>query len=186
MPIAAFPDRTLAAALLIGSALVFLVPGTMFTARVLLNQPFAQSAGFLVLERAFVIAVFLISAGGFALLESALTASGLTAFGRIALMLVVLSAAVLLVSETLWLDDRKWVPPLIGAHVVLAFLGQAAFGVTLLMTGMTAAWVGWAAIIWSLGCLVVLATVWRGDFYYPWLFYPVPLLIGIALLTKRG
>lgn len=186
MPAVVFPDRVLTAVLLIGSGLVFLIPGFMFTARVLWTQPFAQSAGFLVAERGFVIAAFLTSIGGFTLLESGLAASGSPAFGRIALMLTILSAAVLLVSESLWLHDRKWIPPLVAAHVVLAFVGQAAFGLALLLTRLTPAWAGWAAIVWSLGCLVVLATVWRGDFYYPWLSYPVPLLIGIVLLTGAG
>lgn len=181
-----FPERTLTALLLILSGLVFVVPGMMFTARVLWKKPYAQSARFLIWERGLVIAAFLISACGFALLESGLQATGTTAIGQVALLLYGLGAAALVVGETLWLHRQEWIPPLIAAHVILAFLGQVAFGVALLISGLTAAWAGWAAIIWPLACLIALATVWRKDFYYPWLSYPVPLLIGLALLAQPG
>jgi hypothetical protein len=70
-------------------------------------------------------------------------------------------------------------------YVLLAFLAQAAFGVSLLRTGLLPGWVGWATIVWNLAWLVVLPIVSPRDIYYPVLHHVAPLLIGIALLVRR-
>jgi hypothetical protein len=69
-------------------------------------------------------------------------------------------------------------------YVVLALLAQAAFGVSLLRTGLVAGWASWTTIAWNLVWLVVLPLASPGGMYYPALHHFAPLLIGIALLTR--
>jgi hypothetical protein len=101
-----------------------------------------------------------------------------------ALALYLIAACVLVVAEMAYLDNRTWVYPQIVAHVVLAFLAQAAFGTALLRTGLTASRTEWAAILWNIGLLVIMSIFYPRDIYFPWLHYVAPLMIGIALLQK--
>jgi len=86
-------------------------------------------------------------------------------------------------AETFSLNRQEMIYAPIVAFVVLAFLGQAAFGAAILRTGLLPAWVGWATILWNLAWLVVLPIARPDNMYYPWLHYVAPLLIGIALLS---
>jgi hypothetical protein len=74
--------------------------------------------------------------------------------------------------------------PLIVIYVVMAFLAQVAIGGALLQSGVLAAWLGWATILWNLAWLVVLPVITPRDIYYPVLHHFAPLLIGIALLWR--
>lgn len=178
-------ERQIAASLLILSSFVFLVAGFMFTVRVIWKQPAGQTPTFLLWERSFVIAAFLTSLMGFVLLAGMLQNAGDTVVARLALALYLVSAVVVVVAETSYLYIGERVYPQIVAHVVLAFLAQAAFGVALLRTGLVAGWVGWATIIWNLTWLLILPIARPQDMYYPWLYYVAPLMIGIALLVGR-
>jgi hypothetical protein len=89
------------------------------------------------------------------------------------------------VAETAYLGKREWNYPQIVLYVVLAFLAQAAFGASLLQTGLVAAWAGWATVLWNVGWLLVMLFVRPRDIYYPVLHHVAPLLIGIALLIQQ-
>lgn len=181
---AALSERQIAAVLLIGSSFVFLVAGYLFTARVIWMRPAAQSPLHLRWERGLVIAAFLISLFGFTLLDGLLREAGDRGVARLGWTLYLISAAVVVVAETTYLTGGDLPYPQIVAHVVLAFLAQAAFGAALLQTGITPSWVGWAALIWNVGLLIVMPLAFPRDIYYPWLFYVAPLLIGIVLLRR--
>lgn len=178
-------ERRLAAGLLISSCIVFLAVGYLFTARVIWKLPAAQTDLHLRWERSLVIAAFLINVMGFTLLEGLLHEVGDQVIGRLALALYLIGAAVLVVAEMAYLNDRTWVYPQIVAHVVLVFLAQAAFGVSPLRTGLVAGWVGWATILWNLAFLAIMPIAYPHDIYFPWLHYVAPLLIGIGLLVGR-
>lgn len=178
-------ERQIAASLLILSSIVFLVAGFLFTVRVIWEWPAGQTPAFLLWERSFVMAAFLTSLMGFVLLADMLQNAGDTVVARLALVIYLVSTAVVVIAETSYLYNGESVYPQIVAHVVLAFLAQAAFGVALLRTGLVAGWVGWATIIWNLAWLLILPIARPQDMYYPWLHYVAPLMIGIALLVKR-
>ena len=97
----------------------------------------------------------------------------------------IFGAFIVVAAETTYLSTREFVYPQIVVYVILAFLSQAAFGVSMLRTGLVAGWVGWATIIWNLGWLVILPIVSPRDIYFPVLHHAAPLLIGIALLVGR-
>lgn len=178
-------ERRFTAILLILSVVMFLVVGYLFSARVLWNLPSAQTELHLRVERGMVIAAFLVNVMGFVLLEGLLRESGDRIIARLALAIYLICAAVLVVAETAYLDRRLLVYPQIVAHVVLAFLAQAAFGASLLRTGLTASWAGWATLLWNIGLLVIMPIAYPQDIYFPWLHYVAPLIIGIALLVRR-
>ena len=71
---------------------------------------------------------------------------------------------------------------LIVIYVVMAFLAQAAIGGAVIQSGLLAAWIGWATILWNIAWLVVLSLISRRDMYFPILHYLMPLVMGIALL----
>lgn len=178
-------ERRITASLLILSFIAFLVVGYLFTARVIWQQSSAQTALHLRVERGMVIAAFLISVLGFVLLEGLLRDAGDRVISRLALAIYLITAAVLVVAETTYLEDHRLVYPQIVAHVVLAFLAQAAFGASLLRTGLVASWVGWLTILWNIGLLVIMPIAYPRDIYFPWLHYVAPLMIGIALLVRK-
>jgi hypothetical protein len=176
-------ERQLAAYLLILASLIFLIAGALFTGRAIWNWPVGQTAVYLRWERGVIIAAFLISLLGFGLFENMLKAAGDIGIARMALLLYLISAGVVVVAETSFLNGQ-WSYPQIVAHVVLAFLAQAAFGLALLQTELLPSWVGWTSILWNLGCLVILPILMPQDMYFPWLHYVAPLLIGISLLRN--
>jgi hypothetical protein len=172
--------QRLAASLLLLSCLIFLVAGLLFTARVIWALPIGQSELFLRWERGTVVAAFLVSLLGFGLLEEILRSAGDIGIARMALLIYIISTAVLGVAEMNELARRPVFSQIV-LHIVLAYLGQAAFGLALLRTGYLARWIGWAAIIWPIGALIIVPIVLGNDIYFPWLFYVVPLIIGIGL-----
>lgn len=176
-------ERRIAANLLIVCVVVFVVAGFLYTARAIWKWPAGQTPLFLRWERGLVIAAFLISVLGFGLLENLLRNAGDTVLARSALAIYLISAAVLVVAETTFINTGALIYPQIVAQVVLAFLAQAAFGLALLQTGLLPGWVGWVTIIWNLGCLVVLPITHPDNIYFPWLHYVAPLIIGIRLLV---
>jgi hypothetical protein len=73
---------------------------------------------------------------------------------------------------------------LVVVYVVMAFLAQAALGGALLQGGLLAPWIGWATIIWNVGCLVLFALISRRDMYFPAVHGVMPLIIGIVLIWE--
>jgi hypothetical protein len=119
------------------------------------------------------------------LLERMLEAAGDTILAPLAMVTFLIGAVIVIVAETLQLSGQESVYSPIVVYVVLAFLAQAVFGVSLLRTGLLPGWVGWATVIWNLAWLVALSILSPRDIYYPALHHAAPLMIGIALLVRR-
>jgi hypothetical protein len=177
-------ERHIAAILLIVCFLIFAVGGVLFTGRAIWKWPVGQTPRYLRWERGFIIAALLINLLGLVLLEDMLRAAGESIISRLALIMYLVGAVVVVVAELAYLHNREWVYPSIVFHVVVAFLAQAAFGVALLQTGLVPSWAGWATVIWNLAWPVVLAVVSPRDMYFPVLHHVAPLIIGIALLMS--
>lgn len=177
-------ERQGAAGLLILCFLIFTVGGILYTGRAIWKWPTAQTARYLYWERGFVIAAVVATILGLALLEELLNRAGDAGLARIGMFTYLFAATVVVVAETNFASSRQWVYSQVVLYVVLAFLAQAAFGVSLLQTGLLAKWVGWFTIIWNVGWLVALPIVSPRDIYYPALHHFAPLIIGIALLAK--
>lgn len=178
-------ERQSAASLLILCFVVFTVGGVLFTGRTIWKWPVGETAIYLRWERGFVMAAVMTTVLGLVLLADLLRNAGDTVVARLGLVTYLLGAGVVMVAETTFLNTRQFVYPQIVLYVVLAFLAQTAFGVSLLRTGLVAAWVGWATILWNLGWLMLLPFVSPRDLYYPVLHHAAPLLIGIGLLMRR-
>jgi hypothetical protein len=170
--------------LLVLSGLIFLPGGLLFTRRVIWKRTTGKNPVYLYWERGLVIAAVVVVVLGWGLLERMLEAAGDTILAPSGLILLILSAGLVLAAELYNLSKQAWLQPLIVVHVVLAFLSQAVFGASLLQTGLLPAWVGWAAILWSMGMLVYLPAFKPRDIYYPWVHYVAPLIIGIGLLVR--
>ena len=175
--------RSGAASLLILCFLVFSVGGILYTGRAIWKWAAAQTARYLLWERCFVIAAVLVTVLGLTLLEDMLDKAGDTGIARLGMVTYLLAAAVVVVTETAFIGKHEWVYPQVVLYVILAFLAQTAFGVSLLQTGLLAKWVGWVTVIWNLGWLVALPILSPRDIYYPVLHHTAPLIIGIALLA---
>ncbi len=177
-------ERQIAAGLLILGGLVFAVGGILYTGRAILKWPAAETQGYLVWERGFIIAAVLVNVLGLALLEHILRVAGDPLIARLGLVTYLLAAVIVVVAETSYLSKQEWVYAQVVVYVVLALVAQAAFGVALLGTGIVPGWVGWATVVWNLGWLVVLPIATPGNIYFPALHHAAPLLIGIALLVR--
>ena len=171
--------------LLILGFVIFLPGGLLYTGRAIFKWPAAQSQNSLYWERGFVMAAILVAALGFVLLERLLGAAGEQILAPLGLTVFLTGTILVLAAETFGLDRQQMIHAPIVAFVVLAFLGQAAFGAAILRTGFLPGWVGWATVIWNLAWLVILPIARPQDIYYPWLHYVAPLMIGITLLAGR-
>jgi len=169
--------------LLILCAVVFVPAGILYTGRAIWQWPFAQTGRYLLWERSLVIAAALINVMGFVLLTSLLRNAGDAVIAPLALTVYVIGTAVLLAAEGAFLGNRQWVMSQVALYVVLAFLVQTAFGVSLLQTGLLPAWAGWTTLLWNVGCLTVFVVIRPDEIYYPVLHHVAPLIIGIALLV---
>lgn len=176
--------RTAAASLLILCFVVFTIGGMLFTGRAFLKWQIDETSSYLAWERGFVIGGVLSTVLGLALLEDLLRTAGEPILSRLGMIAYLVGAVVVVVAETAYLGKRDWNAPQIGLYVVLAFLAQTAFGVSLLQTGLVAGWAGWATLFWNVGWLLVMLIVRPHDIYYPVLHHVAPLLIGIALLIQ--
>jgi hypothetical protein len=170
--------------LLILSGVIFMVGGMLYAGRAIWKWPAGATAGYLLLERGFVMAALVTLALGFTLLERVLEAAGSIVLAPTALVIFLLGAVLALAAETFFLSKQEWLYAPIVVFVILSFLAQAVFGGALLRTGLLPGWVGWASILWSLAWLVILPIARPKDIYYPWIHYTAPLLIGIALLGR--
>ena len=178
-------EQVVAGWLLILSALVFLVAGFMFAARVIWKWPSAQSQSFSYWERGLVMAAILVATLGFVLLSQLLQGAGDRIAPPLALTVFLLGTVLVLAAESFGLHEQRYIYAPIVVAVVLAFIGQALFGVAILRSGFLPGWVGWVTVIWNLAWLVILPFARPQDMYYPWLHYVAPLVIGIALLSGR-
>ena len=174
--------RTAAASLLVLCFVLFGFGGALFTGRAFWGWPIDNSH--MRWERGFIIAAVLATVLGLALLEDMLRATGEPVLSRLGMVTYLVGAVVVIAAETASLGKDDWIYPQIVLYVVLAFLAQAAFGVSLLQTGLVAGWVGWVTIIWNLSWLLLLLIFSRGNVYFPVLHHFAPLIIGIALLTQ--
>lgn len=179
-----FSTRTVAASLLILCFIVFTIGGVLFTGRAFLKWQIGETSSHLTWERGLVITAVLTTVFGLALLEDMLRTAGEPLLSRLGMTAYLLGALVVVVAETAYLGKRDWIYPQIVLYVVLGFLAQAAFGASLLQTGLVAGWAGWATILWNLAWLLVMLIVRPRDIYYPVLHHVAPLLIGIALLIQ--
>jgi hypothetical protein len=179
--------QRVAGTLLALSFVVCMVGVVMFSARDgTAGQP-APSFAYFAVERGLFVGAVVIAALGLAALAALVgeVHGDVLVPARLAAATYAIATVVLLIGEASGLRSEH--PPyvLIVAYVLLAFLAQAAFGALLARTGFLPAWIGWAAIVWNVGWLVVLPIITPGDIYFPVLHHPIPLLVGIALL-RRG
>jgi hypothetical protein len=175
---------------------LFLVLGALFDLAGVLMFAFrgghrggaAPSRAFYLRERGLIMAGVVLTAIGFVLLEAQLQSGSGGILARIGATGYLFAGVLVVAGEALNLNlgyDKSY--PLMLVYVVAAFLGQAAVGGALLRSGLLAAWIGWATIVWNLGFLCMLSLFSRRDMYFPVLHHVAPLLIGIALLlTATG
>jgi hypothetical protein len=171
--------------LLILSFIIFVPGGLLYTGRAIFKWPAAQSQSYLIWERGFVMAAILVATLGLVVLERLLEAAGDPILAPMGLTIFLIGTVLVLAAETFSLNRQEMIYAPIVAFVVMAFLGQAAFGAAILRTGFLPAWVGWATIIWNLAWLVILPIARPQNVYYPWLHYVAPVIIGIMLLVGR-
>lgn len=178
-------EQVVAGWFLILSFITFVPGGLLYTGRAIWKWPAARSQSYLYWERGFVLAAIIVAVLGLVLLERLLEAAGDSILSPLGLTIFLIGTILVLVAEIFSLARQETIYAAIIVFVVLAFLGQAAFGAAILRTGLLPGGVGWATIIWNLGWLVILPVARPQDMYYPWLHYVAPLFIGIMLLVGR-
>lgn len=179
-----FSEQVVAAWLLILGGVIFVPGGLLYTGRAIWKWTLAQSQNYLYLERGLVMAAILVATLGLILLTQLLEGAGDRILPPLGMTIFFIGAVLMLSAETFSLKFQDYIYVPIVVSVILAFLGQAAFGISILRTGFLSNWVGWATVIWNLVWLVILPIARPQDMYYPWLHYVAPLIIGIALLGK--
>lgn len=175
--------RHATAALLIGSAVLFLPVGILWPGRNLWGWP--ANATYLAWERGLVITLALAALTGFALLEHLLHDRAAVALPRISLILLLAGTCALLAAEADAMAGRPLNQPQAALFAMLAFAAQAGFGASLLQSRLIPLPVAWAVIAWNLAWPVGLLILSPGNLYFPALHVVAPLAIGIALTRAR-
>ncbi|MFZ0546991.1 MAG: hypothetical protein WAM60_16200 [Candidatus Promineifilaceae bacterium] len=178
-------EQTVAGWLLILSGVTFLPGGLLYAGRAIWKWSVAQTHSFLYWERGLVMAAVLVATLGLVLLAQLLVGAGDKIFAPLGMALFLISAVVVIVAEAFFLNGTEGSEVPFVVFIVLAFLGQAAFGASILRSGLLPGWVGWATILWNLAWLVILPITRPQNMYYPWLHYIAPLMIGVMLLLRR-
>jgi hypothetical protein len=177
-------EQVVAGWLLILSALTFLPAGILYTGRAIWQWPRAQTQGYLYWERGLVIAAILVATMGFVLLTQRLESAGDRIIAPLAMLIVLVSTVLVTSAETYYLSEQHSLSAAVTTFIFLSLLGQAAFGASILRTGLLPGWVGWFTVAWGLAWLIILPIFRPQDMYYPWLHYVAPLIIGITLLVR--
>jgi hypothetical protein len=185
------PDQTfwtsprIAGALLTVAVIPFAVGATLYFARVGPQGGASRTPALFIVERGSIMTAVILTALGFVVLEAILEPSPGGALGRVGAAAYFFGAVLLVAAEAMGLSASGTASyPLIVVYVVMALLGQAAIGAAILQSGLLPAWVGWAAVAWNLGWLVVLPLAKPRDMYFPFLHHIAPLLIGVPLLMR--
>lgn len=144
----------------------------------------ATTHSFFVTERVFIVAAVIFTAVGFVLLEGAFRDKNGHILARLGASAYFLAATLITTAELLALNLGGNVRELGPMYVVIAFLAQASIGGALLRSHMVATWIGWTTLLWNIAWLVVLPLVSPIGIYFPILHHLLPVMIGIALLTK--
>ncbi len=181
-------DRRITGALLILGFVLLFGGIIMFSASV--GRPVAPM--YLQLERSFVISAVVLAALGFVLLEDVLQQAGDRVLSRLGATAFLFGMVLIVVAEAHGLGNPTVDDPfeliLHRIYVALASASEAVFGASILRTKIVSGWVGWTTILWNVGVLIGLPVfnVLTGDpgYYYPVLQFVMPLVIGIALLSR--
>lgn len=145
----------------------------------------ARSLAFLGTERGLFMAGMVLSALGFCLLDGRRYRPGAYVFMRLGVTGYLAGSIIGVVAETLELTSTA-VYPMFVVYVTLAFVSQAAIGCALSMSELVPRWIGWATVVWNLGWLAILVLARPWDVYFPVLQLVMPVLIGAALILRRG
>ena len=136
-----------------------------------------------ILERSSILSGVVLIAIGFMLLEGAFQNTGGHVLANIGATAFFFGGILVVAGEALMLTlGYEKVYGLIVIYVVMAFLAEAAIGGAVIQSGLLAAWIGWATILWNVVWLIVLSLISRRDMYFPILHYLMPLVMGIARL----
>ena len=136
-----------------------------------------------VFERSSILSGVVLVAIGFMLLEGALQNTDCRVLANVGATAFFFGGILAVAAEALMLTlGYEKVYGVIVIYVVMAFLAEAAIGGAIIQSGLLAAWIGWATILWNVAWLIVLALISRRDMYFPILHYVMPLVIGIASL----
>jgi hypothetical protein len=169
--------------LVLGSAVNF-VGVALFSLRSRTVGGPAATHSFFVTERIFIIVAVILTALGFVLLDEAFRDENGHLLARLGATAYLVGATLITAGELLGLnlggDVREFGP----MYVVISFLAQASIGGALLRSRMLPTWIGWTALLWNIAWLVILPLVSPIGIYFPVLHHLLPLVIGIALLTK--
>ena len=156
----------------------------MFSVRTRALSASAVRHSVFVTERIFIVAAVILTALGFVLLEAALSDDSSRVLAKLGATAYLIGAMLITTGELLGLnlggDVREFGP----VYVVISFLAQACIGGAILLSGIAPTWIGWTALVWSTGWLVLLPVVSPIGIYFPVLHHIVPLVLGVALLTR--
>lgn len=176
---------------LILSFVALAVGATLYWVRGGIRGGAPPTQAYLLWERGSIIAAVVLTALGLALLDGYLQSTNGRVLARIGAATYFVGAVLVVAAEASTASQglhqnwprQDWA--LTVTYVVLAYVGQAAVGASLVQAGVVPAWIGWTAVVWNLGLLVV-SIVKRGDIYIPFLHHMMPLLIGIGLVARPG
>jgi hypothetical protein len=118
--------------LLILGGVIFVPGGILFSGRAFLKWPAAQSQSYLYWERGIVMASFLVVSLGLVLLERLLGTAGDKILSPSGLTIFLIGTVLVLAAEIIGLDRQEMIYAPNALFVILAFLGQAAFGSAIL------------------------------------------------------
>lgn len=146
---------------------------------------FAETPTSVAWERGLFIAAYAAAALGVAVLESVLNETRRVVPGRLGATGFLIAAVLAIIVEASFISQDAGQTALVVVMVIALLIAEAIIGWSLIGSGVTPVWVGWAVLVWNLGWFAVLITFLADDLYFPILHFVPLLLIGIGL-SRRG
>jgi hypothetical protein len=168
-------------ALLIAGFLLNVGGVVMYTRRAV-NGVFA-TATYFNWERGLLMAAYIVSALGVAVLEIVLREAKVLVLARLGATAFLIAAIIAVVAEGEIANGQDPGTALGVVMVAMLFVAEAMLGGALILSAIFRAWVGWAVLVWNIGWPTILPIVRPGDYYFPILHFLALLLIGITALV---
>jgi hypothetical protein len=180
-------DRTAATAgLLLIAGFVLMIPGVVFAVTSMTGSDFVPPTFDARASAILLAGTLIVTLAGLVAFDAILWRSGERVLSAVGTVLYAVAVAAWLAATVHALTAHRWTYGLEVTYILTAGFAMLAFGAAVVRTAVPSRWVGWAAIGWTVGSLILFALPSKN--YPPLLVQLVPLMLGVALawVAVRG
>jgi hypothetical protein len=174
-------DRSAATAgLLLIAGFLLMIPGVVFAVTSMTGSDYVPPRFDARASAILLAGTLLLTLAGLAAFDTILWRSGDRVLSAVGTVAYAVGVSAWLAATVHALTAHRWTYALEFTYILAAGCAMLAFGAAVVRTAVPSRWVGWAAVGWTVGSLILFAL--PSENYPPLLVQLVPLMLGIALL----